>query len=142
MQDIRAGLKERLGAVAKERADLQARLTEVGDREIALKALLQQEESKFGKLEPRLPFNGAIKQRADSPVKGGTPLSRLILTAIQEAKKPLMLDDFKQAAQSRNFDFGTKAPGRVLHWALVGMEESNILERADNGGYQLKQVTQ
>src|SRR5450631_1104322 len=122
MQDIRAGLKERLAAVIKERSALRARFAEIEQLEATIRVLLQQEESKFGKLEPKLPFNELAPSAEPKVVRGNTPLSRLIIATLETSNKPLTLSDFKQEAARRNFDFGDKAPGRVLLWALVGME--------------------
>jgi hypothetical protein len=138
MQDIRAGLKERLDSIAKERAMLRTRLAEAEIMESTIRALLQQEEGKFGKLEPTLPFNGNAKPIADPTVRGGTPLSQLIIGTIQQANRPRNLDQFKEAAERLHFDFGDKKPGRVLHWALVALEQSNVLERTKDG-YKLRE---
>jgi hypothetical protein len=136
MRDIRAGLRERLDAIAKERAVLRTRLSEAESQEAAIRALLKQEEAKFGKLEPILPFSGILEPSDGdtATVRGRTPLSQMILNyLVQNAGRPVTLQDFKAAAEHVRFDFGQKAPGRVLHWALVGMEENQLVRKTEKG---------
>jgi hypothetical protein len=139
MKDIRLDLRERLDSIAKDSAALRSKLSQNDAEEGMLKALLQREDDRFGRLEASLP---APSKRidGDQSTVGSTPLARLIVNTIRQAPKPVTLDDLKLAAEKVGYDFGTKKPGRVLHWALVAMNENNVIVK--NGeGWKLKEVT-
>jgi hypothetical protein len=143
MKDIRHDLRERLDSIAKDSVVLRARLAQNDAEEAMLKSLLQREDARFGKLDASLPAptNG---DHAGQSKTGGTPLSRFIVNTIRQAKKPVTLDDLKQAAETIGYDFGTKKPGRVLHWALVAMNENGIIRPSQSvhGGWKMKEVRQ
>jgi hypothetical protein len=135
MRDIRHDLKERLAYIEQERARIQAsvqgRLSELDQMEAGIKSLMRLEELGFTS------GNGHGKAADD----GTTPLSRLILGLLRNSKSPLSVNDFKASAKAMQFDFGTKAPGRVIHWGLVGMQQGGIVEKK-GGKWHLKEVTQ
>jgi hypothetical protein len=137
MRDIRPDLRERLGSIEQERARIKAtvqgQLEELDQQEVGVKALLQQEERRFAS------NNGnGIHHAADG---GTTPLSRLILAYLRNSNGPVSMDDIKASALANKFDFGEKAPGRVIHWGLVGMQQGGIVEKK-GGKWHLKEVTQ
>lgn len=126
MRDIRPDLRERLAAIARERA----RLDQV---EAGIKALLEQEE------HPRVFISSS--SNGDHEVDG-TPLTRFILATLRHARpRALAIDDFKEAALKEGFDFGKKAPGRVLHRAMTGIAQGDRIEKV-NGKWRLKEATQ
>ena len=131
MRDIRSDLKERLGSIAKEReaiqASVQGRLSELEKMEAGINALLRLEDRTF-----RSTNGNGHSHAADG---GSTPLARLILTTLNAAKRPLTVDEFKEAAHAAKFDFGDKSPGRVIHWGLVGMAQGGTIEK-DGGKWQ------
>ena len=128
MRDIRSDLQERLDAVEKDRAAMQQRMTELEQAEAGLRVLLQRESQ-----------NTALYASDNGGADiGGTELARLILQTLHQAKKPLILEDFKKAAEAVGFDFGDKSPGRVLHWALVGMATGNSVEKVGDK-WQIKE---
>ena len=62
----------------------------------------------------------------------------MVLQTLRQANKPLHLDEIKDAAEAAEFDFGEKSPGRVLHWAMVGMAQGGSVEKV-NGKWQIKE---
>lgn len=136
MRDIRADLRERLGSIEQDRVRLktqtQRQLEELEQMEAGVKALLQQEERRF------VSANGNGHHAADG---GTTPLSRFILAYLRSTNGPVSMDDIKASAIASKYDFGEKAPGRVIHWGLVGMQQGGIVEKK-GGKWHLKEVTQ
>ena len=140
VKDIRPDLRERLDSITKEIAVLRAKVTQNENEESLLKILLQREDARFGKLEASLPImppsNGAHVVQSST---GGTPLARLIVNTMRNANKVTTLADLKKAAEAVGYDFGAKAPGRVLHWALVAMSENGSIVRKGDG-WNLKEM--
>lgn len=136
MKDIRPDLRERLDALEKRSAILRSQLEQNKEQEELLKNLLQHEDERFGRLEAALV---APSRSIDGDRSGAasTPLAKLIVNTIKQSDHPVTLDDLKRAAEHVKFDFGTKKPGRVLHWALVAMHENNVIER-NGAGWKLK----
>jgi hypothetical protein len=136
MRDIRVDLQERLDGIAKDREGLQRSMTELDRIEAGILALLQREAEQFS-----MPTNGA-NETADAGSWGGsTGLARLVLSTLHKASRALSLDEIKEVAETAEFDFEGKSPGRVLHWALVGMAQGDSVEKV-NGKWQIKRVAQ
>jgi len=57
--------------------------------------------------------------------------AKLTLRARRDAKKAIPLDELKAAAVKAEIDFGERSPGRVLHYALVGMAQNGSVEKHD-----------
>jgi hypothetical protein len=131
MRDIRSDLQERLNVIAADREELQRRMTELAHIEDGIKALLQRES---------VQFVASVNDSGNGihAATGGTELARLVLQTLRQANKPLHLDEIKDAAEAAEFDFGEKSPGRVLHWAMVGMAQGGSVEKV-NGKWQIKE---
>jgi hypothetical protein len=113
-----------LNAIAREYEDLQRRLTELNNIEAGIKALIMRESQNYAASS-----NGTGDDYTDS---GGTELARFVLQTLRQANKPLTVEDFKEAADAAKIDFGEKSPGRVLHWALVGMAQGGSVEKVND----------
>jgi hypothetical protein len=144
MRDIRSDLKERLEVIAKMREELEAKLDEVDEAESGVKALLQQEEQRFGGSKiSNLILTPPVHDRSESSGFVRTPLSNLIFETLKNSNRALALDDFKKHAETSGFDFGAKSPGRTLHWALIGLTENGYLEctgKQKERRYRLKEA--
>lgn len=141
MRDIRPDLKERLSFIEKERARIEAsvydQLDDLDQQKLGVEALLEQEERRFASA------SGNGNGHSPAAEDGSTPLARFILSVFRKTNpRPVSLADFKAMAAKANFDFGEKAPGRVLHWALVGMAQSGVVQKGDDDMWRLKEVTQ
>ena len=52
------------------------------------------------------------------------------------------LEDIKVAAVQSRIAFGEKNPGRVLHFALLGMAQNGMVRMVDKGKWQIAMATQ
>jgi hypothetical protein len=126
MQDIRPGLRERLEAIKVQRLKLD-------QEEASLKALLQLEEQRF------LMNGDATLTLSNTPGTVAPDLSVLIAGALRSQKK-MTRTQIREAAE-RSFNFGGKAPGRVVHFTLQGMKKRGLVEE-DADGLRLSGVVQ
>ena len=127
MRDIRADLRERLDAVAKDRATLQSQLAELNGIETGIRALLQREGTNFTATSTN--GNGSSGKRSAAT---GTELSQFLSQTMSETGKPLPLAALRDRAVQAGIDFGAKKPGRVVHWALVGMQQHGSVEKQED----------
>lgn len=67
--------------------------------------------------------------------QSGKSLGKFLLATLRE--RPKNLDTLKREAQIAGLQFGSKHPGRVIHYALVGMAQNRLVERI-NGLWMLK----
>src|ERR1700686_730000 len=111
MRDIRKDLRERLETVTTERGKLELKLASLQATEAGIKALLRQEEEHFAGLSPNLFPDG------------GAGLAQLIVHAMKTKSRPLDLQEIKDEIAKTPYDFGEKAPGRAIHFALVGLDQ-------------------
>jgi hypothetical protein len=125
MRDIRSDLQERLDAVAKDRFALQAQLTELDHIETGIKALMQREGMLF------VAASNGNGSHSEAEIR--TPLSQFVLQTLREAQQPMPLDKVRDEAIKAGLDFGDKSPGRVVHWALVGMAQHGSVEKLKSG---------
>lgn len=85
--------------------------------------------------QPSLPEVLRVTSRESPPSHGRNPLGRFLLEALQERGKSLQ--ELKREAQGKGLTFPGKHPGRVLHYALVGMSQNRLVEKV-NGMWRLK----
>ncbi len=133
MRDIRSDLMDRLKALSAERTRLQVDLDELKHREILLRALLEDEEDYWSKSQPSL-FEVAAEGNGE-PER--TEVSRFLLEALSDAGEH-SLSDLKELAENAGVDFGEKSPGRVLHFALLGMAQNELVEMVSKGVWRRK----
>jgi len=90
--------------------------------------------------QPRIPFNGRPSEPALPPkgVVRHTPLASFILESLRDGEKTM--HTLKVEAEKAGIDFSGKKPGRVLHFALLGMAQNGLTERV-NGTWKLKEST-
>lgn len=128
MRDIRKDLLERLEATTAARRKLEVELAAVQMREAGIKSLLKQEEEHFA--------NQHIAMFAEG--ESSPSLAQLILQIIKSKKRPLDLGEIKEEIAKTHFDFGEKAPGRAIHFALVGMDQTGTVERLSDKRWAIK----
>jgi hypothetical protein len=119
MRDIRSDLKERLATLDAERTALKQQLVALDKSEFAINALLTSEDMRFAPTANMDLFSTPPEVDA-----GTTPLAKFLLLTLRSADRALSLDEIKVAAEAANFDFEDKSPGRVIHYALVGMTQN------------------
>jgi hypothetical protein len=137
MRDIRKDLEERLKSIASDRASLQAKVDQLLQAEQGVKALLRQEDERFAKLSPPL---FPMDKEAGSGNAGG--VRQVIVTALRQKKRPLDKDELKLLVKEMDFSFGEKSPGRVIHFALIGLKESGVVDHLKDGRWELKRDKQ
>jgi len=133
VRDLREDLRQRLQALALERATLSERLAYLDQIEVQTKNLLEYEVMRIqaGSAAQQGLFTDtqiADSQRSD--------LSLFLRDALSDGT-PRPLGYLKRAAQKRQIDFGGKNPGRVLHFALTGMAQNGIVEMEEKGVWRL-----
>ena len=131
MRDIRQDLKERLASVFAKRTSLMKELNEVDEQASMIKALLEAEDSMWREINPPL-FEGANE-------KPSSPLSQVLLDCLRTRAGAASLDELKDAAVQRGIPFGGKQPGRVIHFAMLGMAQHDLVERTSDGRWELKE---
>lgn len=131
MRDITKDLEERIEEAKKERARLQRQISELDKKAETLTATLESERTLWPE-QPALP--GMVGSNGAS--QSSSTFSRFIQQALSDGR-PRSLDELKLLAQSQGIDFGGKAPGRVLHYALVAMQQNKIVERTPSGEWQI-----
>lgn len=127
MQDIRPGLRERIDAIKVQRMKLD-------QEETSLKSLLQLEEQRF-----LMHGDGALTL-ANTPGAAPPDLRTLIVGVLHTQKRSMTASEIREAAE-RSFNFGSKAPGRVVHFTLQGMAKNGTVEQIEDH-WQLKEAVQ
>jgi hypothetical protein len=123
MRDIRTDLRERLDAIATQRLQLD-------QMESSVRALLVQEEARFA---------GQSTENLKLLPAGSLSLSALIATIMASEKRRMKKEEIRDAA-IQAYDFGRRAPGRVLNFTLQGMKKAGIVDEVD-GGWELKGIS-
>lgn len=132
MRDIRKDLEERLNSIAQERSTLQTKIDQLTQAEQGVKALLRQEDERFAKLSPPL-----FSQESSNGASGETPVKQFILDTLRQKNRPLDKEELREFAKNA-LDFGEKAPGRVIHFGLVGLHTSGLIDLRKDGRWELK----
>ena len=139
MRDIRPDLRERLEGVTAERRLLREKMAELERREMSVKALLQEEEERWGTVQPAFNANGFAQPSATVKPRPKwvpqTPISALLLKVLLDGR-PHSLNEMVEAAQQAGIDFGKKNPGRSLHFALAGLSYNKRVERIKEGNHE------
>lgn len=130
MRDIRSDLRERLDRLQIEGRKLEKRREDLARRGEILSALLRDEEERFAKRQASL--SGSSDRRPEPT----TPIGRFIRETMVNGQ-PWPLARLKEAAKTDGIDFEGKDPGRVLHFALVGMKHNGYVEIVESGVWRL-----
>ncbi len=133
MKDIRNELTERLIAVKDERDKLQKRLQHLSDKEETLRTLLEEEELHFG--NKQLSLSGIATFRGERH----TPLASSLLDALADGQ-PRDVRQLAALVRTQGYDFGAKNPGRVVHFALVGLKQAKTVESIGPGVWRKVQT--
>lgn len=133
MRDIRKDLEERLNSIVQERSALQTKIEQLTQAEQGVKALLRQEDERFAQLSPPL----FPQKESSNGASGETPVKEFILKTLRQKNRPLGKDELREFAKTA-LDFGEKAPGRVLHFGLVGLHTSGLIDLRKDGRWELK----
>lgn len=139
MRNITEDLRERLNAVLAEQEVARRRLADLENEATTLRFVMRQElarwdrsgkETVAGELTAPPDYEGSERVRSNN--RDRSPLA-IALIDILSPGNPMSLATLAEALQGRGFDFGKKSPGRTLHFALMGMRRSGIVDRAQSG---------
>lgn len=130
MRDIRQDLRERLASVRAKRASLERAIDALSAQEASINKLLEEEEAMWDEVNPGL-FAGAGERPQ------GTPLSQVLLETLRTKSGTASLEELKEAAVRCGVPFGGKQPGRVIHFAMLGMQQHKLVDRKTDGRWTL-----
>ena len=123
---MKSDIKAMLDTVIAERAQVEQRLATLKQREDTLRAWLLEEQP----VQATLAIVGGAN--------GSTPLSTLLRNALSDGK-PHTNPELARLASARGL-VGEKSPGRVVHFALVGLQKHNYVKRNDEGAWIIKKM--
>jgi len=135
VQDIRDELRERVGALAAERATLQERLAAVEAQEKTFKDALREEENRVAKLNghrAELPF-----PIADTTAEHPSDVAMQIINLLCAKNRPLDNEEVRDELVRGGIDFLDKKPGRVTHFTLLGLASRGEILRLPDGRYTM-----
>jgi hypothetical protein len=113
-----------------ERETLQKKLSLLTDQVASIERLLEAENTIWEKVNPPL-FVGSDNGQQ------GTALSQMLLDVLRSKNGIASLDELKEVATQRGVPFGDKHPGRVIHFALLGMGQHKLVRRLADGRWEL-----
>jgi hypothetical protein len=104
---------------------MQQSLREMTEQQATLEKLLEAEESLWQQATPSL-------------FPECEPLSQVLIDALKAKNGAASLEELKDAAVERGVPFGRKQPGRVIHFAMLGMAQNRLVERTEDGRWELR----
>jgi hypothetical protein len=126
VRDIRADLRERLGAVENERSGLRDQLRALDIRERQLGALLEQEEA-----ARELHRSGRAVAQATTEAPNGAIFKEFVLASLKRGDE-WSLDDLKEHGCGLGL-----TDGRSLNITLVNLLRQGRVTRSPNGKWRL-----
>lgn len=137
MRDIRPDLQERLSSVEKELAGFQEKLRSLESQRDTLRSLLAAENERWESVTSHKEASGN-GQATQQDLIGMTALSSILREHLADHKRH-HLNELSEAAVKRGYPFGEKKPGRVVHFALLGMKSGNAVEQLGEGYWRLSE---
>lgn len=126
MAELKSQIRRRLAAIGAERERLQRKLGLLAEVEKELRSLLQQPQAVARpKRVEKSPRSGGAKAAATGAA------SEMIERVLSEGAKSK--GELANALEAAQFDFEGKAPGRVVHQALVSMMRKGLIEKTQDG---------
>lgn len=114
-----------IAAVKSEREALESRLAILRDRENTLRAWLTEESP----TQAELPVVGDVV---------GTPLSNFLRSVLSDGKSHTTQRLAQIAATKPGLIKENSSPGRVVHFALLGLSQHGLVERTAEGMWRLR----
>jgi hypothetical protein len=127
-RDITRDLQLRLDELENQKQDLEKRLDEVNRLFSSYRLLLEHESHRWTQLT--LPDLDKALQPAQ------TKLSQTLLDLLSD-RQDWPLHKLVDGILQTGYNFGDKSPGRVVHYALVGMRQHNLVERVSDGVWRI-----
>jgi hypothetical protein len=129
MRDIRQDLRERRDSVRAKREAMESEIVSLKSQEQAYDRLIGEEDALWAKVSPTLFI--------DENVAAGSILSQVLLDTLKSKSGGASLEELKASAVQRGIPFGDKQPGRVIHFAMLGMAQHKLVERKGDGNWML-----
>jgi hypothetical protein len=125
--DIRPALRQRLKAIAEERANIAARLKRLERLETLALELIAEDDN-------NLP---TANNQASLPLHptGRSSLSDFLMSALRTG--PKTLDELKAIPELAHYTRAALHPGRAINFALVGLQKGEHVERLEDGTWKL-----
>jgi hypothetical protein len=128
--DLRQSIEKRLMAFRVERRRLQTRLALVIEIEKEYELLLAEADQMT--LSAKIDESGTAKlseivKAEEDEESTNAKLKEFLLAQLEH--EPRALDDLVHLALNGGFNFGTKSPARVLHFNLLNLKNSGLLEK-------------
>jgi hypothetical protein len=122
--DTRQSIVRRLMTYGAERRRIEQRLAVIGELEKEFQELLREVDNREQPLliKEELPANGTQPEPYNNAV-----VKELLQRAIRSS--PKTLDELVRITHQAGINFGEKAPARVIHFNLVNLKNSKIIER-------------
>jgi hypothetical protein len=127
LRDIRQDLRERLASIKAARESMQDNLRQLTEQQATLEKLLEAEEALWQPVTPSL----------FPECEDGT-LRQVLIDTLKAKDGAASLEELKDAATERGVPFGRKQPGRVIHFAMLGMAQNRLVERTADGRWELR----
>jgi hypothetical protein len=128
MRDIRQDLRERRESVKAKKLAMMAGVERLAIQEQTLDKLIEEEDAMWEKISPPL-FERSEPQ--------GSVLSKVLLETLKSKGGIAWLGELKESAVERGVPFGDKQPGRVIHFAMLGMAQHKLVAREGDGRWRL-----
>jgi hypothetical protein len=122
---MKSDIRAMLDSVTTERTQVERRLATLKQREDTLRAWLAEEQPSQANLQIEGGHNGA------------TPLSSLLRSVLSDGK-PHTNPELAKIVSAKGLIEGDKSPGRVVHFALVGLQKHDYVKRDDEGAWVAK----
>ena len=128
---LRQTIEKRLAAFRIERRRLQVRLNFVTEIEKEYELLLAEADQMT--LSPRIEESGSVKlseivkAAAEEDESTNAKLKEFLLAHL--ALGALSLEELLTLAHGQGFNFGVKSPARVLHFNLLNLKNSGLIEK-------------
>lgn len=129
MRDIRQDLRERRDSVRAKREAMEVEVVSLKGQEQAYDKLIAEEDALWAKVSPTL--------FVDESAGAGSILSQVLLETLKSKADGASLEELKTSAVQRGVPFGEKQPGRVIHFAMLGMAQHNLVSREHDGRWKL-----
>lgn len=136
VRDLREEVRQRLQLILAERGQLQQRLQFLEESEKQLKQLLAFEEMRirYEQTNMAFPFVAPDKQNVEAD---RSTLALFLKDCLLDGQSH-SLGDLKAKAEDAGIEFEGKHPGRVLHFALLGMSQGGSVEMVKKGVWRMR----
>ncbi|MBZ5580333.1 MAG: hypothetical protein LAP40_27575 [Acidobacteriia bacterium] len=131
MRDIREDLRQRLQSIALQRGELQARMEWLDKAEAHVRGLMEYEKYQVQTQQEPLFSQDQLPAEGER-----TAIAQFLREALADGRSRT-LEELKKSAAVRDVNFEGKNPGRVLHFALLGMAQSGVVAMVNKGVWQI-----